>query len=108
MAAAEFAELARRGGQEFLRLFAVFARQHQQELAPAARTKQDARQPELGQQRARQGLAQQSNPLGAAGEKLLAVRPGGHRPAGRGQKELLYAQDFSLQKDLFGHLEDRS
>ena len=62
-AGTEFGDLARGRGQEVLGGFAGFARQHHQELAAAARTEQNTRQPQLRQQRTGQHFAQQGDPL---------------------------------------------
>ena len=89
--------------QKALGGFARFARQHHQELAAAARTQQNPRQTEFGQQGARQHLAEQGDPLRLAGQQVFTG--GTHRTSfgGTRQKELLCAQNFTLQQDLFGH-----
>ncbi len=91
--------------RKLFRGFAGFAGQHHQELAAAARTKQDTRQPQFRQQRPRQHFAEQGNPLRPSGEKIFAGprTTRGTSFGGRGQKELFRAQDFALQQDLFGH-----
>ena len=83
-AAAKLGNLARRGCQEALGGLAHLAGQHQQELAAAARAKQDARQPQLRQQRPWQYFAEQSNPLRPAGEKIFAGRARGTSFGGTG------------------------
>ena len=83
--------------------FAGSAGQHHQELPAAARTQQDARQAQLRQQRPRQHLAQQRDPLRTAGEQVFAGGTHGTSFGGSSQKELFRAQDFALQQDLFGH-----
>ena len=80
-----------------------FARQHEQELAAAARPEQNARQPQFGEQRARQHFAEQGDPLRASGEQIFTGGTHGTSFGGAGQKELFRAQDFALQQDLFGH-----
>ena len=84
------------------------AGQHDQELAAAARSKQDSGQAEFGQQGARQHFAEQRKPLRASGEQIFAG--GTHRTSfgGAGQEELFRAQDFTLQQDLFGHSNQKS
>ena len=105
---AEFGDLRAGRREEVFRGLAALARQHHQELAAAARSQQDARQAQLGQQGARQHFAEQSDPLRASGEQIFAG--GTHRTSfgGAGQKELFRAQDFTLQQDLFGHRTQKS
>ena len=103
ISAAQFGDLALGRYQKRLRGLAHFAGQYHQELASAARAEQDPREPQLGQQGARQHFAQKGNPLRPAGQQIFARRTRGTSFGGSGQEELLRAQDFSLQQDLFGH-----
>ena len=106
-AGTQLGNLAGRRPKEAFRGFAGFAGQHHQELAAAARTQQDTRQPQFRQQRPRQHFAEQGNPLRASGEKIFAV-PRGHPTCGTsfggwGQKERFRAENFAFKQDLFGH-----
>ena len=100
---AEFGNLDGGGVEEGFSGLAHAPGEHDEELAAAAGTKEDARQAEFGQQGAGQHFAQQSNPLRLAGEQVFAGGTHGSSFSGARQKELFRAQDFALQQDLFGH-----
>ena len=72
--AAHLAHLAGCRGEEMFSGFARFAWKHNQELAAAARTQENASQTQLRQQRARQRFADKRDPLGAAGQHVFAGR----------------------------------
>jgi len=99
----QLGHLPRRRPQEIFGRFAHRARQHQQELAAAARTQKDARQPELCQQRTRQDFAHQRDPLRPPGEQILTRGTRGASFGGSRRKKRFGAQDFALEQDLFGH-----
>ena len=59
--------------QEFHGAAAGFVRQNQQKLPTAARTQENFRQPEFREQRSRQHLAYQRNPLRPASQQFLTT-----------------------------------
>ena len=94
---AELGNLRGGGGEKGFGGLANAPGQHHQELAAAAGTQQDARQPKLGQQGAGQHFAEQSNPLGLAGQQVFAGGTHGPSLGGTRQEKLFRAQDFALQ-----------
>ncbi len=71
-----------------------FFGQHQQKLAAAAGAEQNFREPQFGEQSPGQDLAQQADPMGAAGEGVIAL------PAGRRQQEVFDPKKLPLKKNL--------
>jgi hypothetical protein len=90
-------------GKESFRGFAGFAGEDEKKLTAAAGAKEDARQSQLGKERARQHLRQKGDPLRLSGEQVFAGGTHGATFGGYSQKEFLRAQNFPLQQDLFGH-----
>jgi hypothetical protein len=77
---------------ELLSLRAQLLREHEEELSSAARSEQDSRQSELGQQRSREHLAQECSPARAPLEVIGGIR-----------QETICSEDPSLQEDLKRH-----
>ena len=92
LAVAEAVDIAGGGGEKILGGGARFVGEDEEELSAAARSEQDARESEFGQQRAREGFAEERDPLRAAGEDVGSVFVG----AGGREEELFDSLDFSL------------
>ncbi len=101
-ASAQSADFRRGRIQKGLRCAARFLGQQQQELSPAARSQQDLRQAELGQQSARQHFAQQADPMRAP-QKHLVLLFGSRVLRRRREQELSRTQEFAFEKYLNRH-----
>jgi hypothetical protein len=104
MAAAEPFDIPRGVLQKTSGFRQDFLGQHHQKLAPAARSKQQPRQPQLGQQRPGKDLSEQADPASAAQDQPFAAATIGFAAGPeRGEQVIFDSDKLALKEELNRH-----